>query len=445
MCPRKVMDVRAGGCITDVEVNSHAWQAGLRPGDIVHSINGFPLRDWIDYLDKSYPSCCVIEFFSQEAQAIVRKYIQKVDGEPMGISFASPVFDRVMNCANNCIFCFLQQSVPGLRPTLYIRDDDYRLSFLDGNYITLTNLTMTDLQRICQLKLSPLYISVHSTDEKVRNGMLRTKSALRPILDDLQMLSDNEIDMYIQLVICPYINDGENLRQTMLDLQAVSGVRKVALVPVGLTGHRQNCPQIHPFNKKNAQEIIALAASFPTNEGEAFFALADEIFLLAGNDIPEQGYYGEYELYDNGVGLVRDFIDGFRGALQQNRNYSFAQNLCRVCLLTSEAAQPFLEALMQEFAAVTKIRPQVLAVRNNFWGGGVNVAGLLTGVDIIKAIRDVTWDVRCFWIPDCMFETEANLTLDGLRIDDLRNATDVEFRMVATNGEALFRELKEVG
>jgi putative radical SAM enzyme (TIGR03279 family) len=432
-----------GGKVEAVEFGSYAWDAGIRADDVVLSVNNYPLRDWLDYLDKSYAKELLVIYYSTIVKQVVEKRILKAAGQPLGITFCTPVFDGLKVCANNCIFCFLQQTVPDLRPTLYIRDDDYRLSFLDGNYITLSNLNEDDLARITAQKLSPLYISVHSTDERIRRDMLRSSKELRPILFDLRFLSEHGIDLYIQIVVCPHFNDGESLRKTMLDLRNIQGIQKVAIVPVGLTKFREKCTDIKAFNRNNARDLINLVADIDGSKENAFFALADEFFLLADVDIPDANYYGDFELYDNGVGMLRDFIDDFQFELSQTNELKADIAINEVCILTGFAASYILEELFQLFYFKFGSRPKVCAVVNEFWGEMINVAGLLTGADIIKTIKDSALQSKLFLLPDSLLSRDGHLTLDGYTIREIELETGFQVKAIHTSGKALLDEFRE--
>ncbi len=432
-----------GGKVEAVEQGSYAWEAGIRADDVILCVNDFPLRDWLDYLDQSYAKELSVKFYSTSISKIIERKISKSDGEPLGITFYTPVFDGVKMCANNCIFCFLQQTIPDLRPTLYIRDDDYRLSFLDGNYITLSNLDIVDLERIATMKLSPLYISVHSTDEKIRKDMLRCNKELRPIIPDLNFFTEHGIDVYIQIVVCPYINDGKVLRTTMHDLRNVVGIKKIAIVPVGLTRFRDKCENIVAFDQKSAQDLIELVSEIDGSREDAFFALADEFFLLADKDIPNALYYGDFELYDNGVGMLRDFIDDFKFELSRTSALRVEIDISKVCILTSVAATNALENLLQLFCAKFGSRPKTQTVTNEFWGEMINVAGLLTGADIIKAIKESTVSAELFLLPDSLLSKGSCLTLDGFTLGDIEIETGFRVKAIQASGKALLDEFRE--
>jgi len=357
-------------------------------------INGRPPQDIIDYrlADAEEQLSLLIE---TPAGKLLHFDIEKETDEPTGLIFASEVFDGVRTCNNRCLFCFLDQMPPGLRDTLYVRDDDYRLSFLHGNFVTLSNITEEDLERILRLRLSPLHISVHATDEVIRARLLGVKKG-RAILPLLRRLATGGIEMHTQIVISPRFNDGPILEKTVCDLAELHPqVASVSVVPVGLTKYRQHLPPVDPVTPPLAHEVIDLIDSlrrdFYPRLGTNFVYCADEMFIIAQREIPPTEYYEDFPQLENGVGLVRWFVNELDEIAEQP---SSETEICptdsrrpQITLVTGIAAFPWIQKMGHLVSRSFSLTVQVIAVPNALLGNSVTVAGLLCGQDILSELK----------------------------------------------------------
>ncbi|MBR5869082.1 MAG: DUF512 domain-containing protein [Clostridia bacterium] len=370
--------------IKSVIPRSPADKAGIMPGDSLKTINDREIRDVLDF-----------DFYSAEKKLSLllsrngeryRVEITKGEYAPLGLEFETFLMDRQRHCANQCIFCFVDQLPAGMRESLYFKDDDVRLSFLMGNYVTMTNFTRRDVDRIMEMHISPINISVHTTDPELRVKMLGNKNAGK-VLAYMDEFKEAGIKMNAQVVICPGWNDGQALERTLHDLIALAPeVESIALVPVGLTGHREGLCEIPEITPENAKSIIETAEKWNGISlgytGAARVYPADELFLKAGMEIPGEEYYGEYPQLENGVGMLALLRDSFRKALSELYPEDKPTHN-HLTVATGEAAGPMLRTLAAEFMArFPEVRVDVVVVKNDFFGGGVTVAGLLTGQDL---------------------------------------------------------------
>ena len=369
--------------ISGIKPHSLAAELDILPGDELVGVNGMAVQDVIEF---SYLTACP----SFELQ-ICRKgqmrtlNIGKDPDEDLGLEFESAVFDRVRLCHNHCIFCFVDQMIPGTRQGLYVRDDDFRLSFLYGNFITLTNLTQTDFQRIIQTHMSPLYVSVHATNPELRCSMMGNKKA-GDVLEKLQYLIDAGIEIHTQIVCCPDYNDGKELLRTVSDLRNLApGIASVAIVPVGLTKHRGHLTKLRTFTPAEARDICTKIAKIQKecreDLGKTFVYLADEFYLLAGVKIPVAENYDDFPQIENGIGLTRAFLEDWHKQFALPKTETHAD----AAVVVGEGAAPVLTPLINQFNKKYGTKHKVLGVKNHFFGGAVNVTGLLSGGDILDA------------------------------------------------------------
>ena len=294
--------------IQSVDPHSPARRAGVRPGEILTHINGRPIADVLDYKFYSYDPRLELTLAVEDGRTRTVR-VRKDEGEELGLNFETYLMDRARSCANRCIFCFVDQMPPGMRETLYFKDDDARLSFLMGNYITLTNLSRREIDRICELRISPINISVHATDPALREAMLKHRRA-GECLDIMGRFAAAGIEMNCQIVSCPGVNDGPALARTLADLGALHpAVESVAVVPVGLTKYREGLCHIEPYTPAQAAALIdqveAFAAAFLEKHGTSLAWCSDEFYLIAGRELPEKGYYEDMNQLENGVGMLR--------------------------------------------------------------------------------------------------------------------------------------------
>ena len=376
------------GLISAVRKNSLAEVAGIVAGDKLVAVDGVQVKDIIEL--SFYTSDYEVELELENAQGQRRQvHIDKYPDEDLGLEFEAAVFDKVSTCYNNCIFCFVDQMIPGMRKGLYVRDDDYRLSFLYGNFITLTNLKEEDFQRIIQTHMTPLYVSVHATDPKVRCEMMHNRFA-GELMDKLERLFAAGIEVHTQIVCCPGYNDGVILSKSFHDLYARHPhVLTMAVVPVGITKHREGLHPLRTFTKEEAAALIDQVTPWQRQcreeTGKTFIYLGDEFYLLAGRDVPAAEWYDGFPQLENGIGLTRSFVDEWQATLPSLSSYQAASP---AVIPVGESAftvlQPLLDALNKQFNTAHSFVP----VPNQFFGGKVNVTGLLTASDILRTCKE---------------------------------------------------------
>jgi len=378
--------------ITAILPDSIAAEVGVEIGDRLVAINGDRPRDLIDYRFLCAEEFLELEVLGRDGETY-RMEIEKDYDEDLGLEFETALFDGLIQCNNRCPFCFIDQQPPGKRDTLYLKDDDYRLSFLYGSYLTLTNLSPKEWQRIEQMRLSPLFVSVHATQPEIRTRLLKNPRAAQ-ILDQLGWFQARRLQIHAQVVVCPGINDGEHLRRTLLDLARfhrgdLPAVASVAIVPVGLTRFRPTEDPLVPVDRQTAQAVIAqvqpLQDNFRQQLGTTFAWLADEWFLMAGAELPPESHYEDYPQIGNGVGSIRLFLKQFQTAarhlppgLSVPRRYTWV-----VGNAVEQAFQPILSRLNQ----VEGLTVQRVAIASAYWGQTMTVTGLLTGQDILQALQ----------------------------------------------------------
>lgn len=396
------------GVVAAVEPSSLAARLGLRPGDELLAVNGHPVRDVIDV--RFYAAEEHLRLDIRRAGREVHLEADRRYGEPLGLEFAAPVFDGIRRCHNHCSFCFVAQMGPGLRPSLYIRDDDYRYSFLYGNYITLTNLTPADWERIAAQHLSPLYVSVHATDPALRRRVLGNPAA-PPILPQLRRLAALGVSVHTQVVLTPGLNDGPALDRTISDLADLyPAVRSVSIVPVGLTKYHRGGCRVHTPDEARAvfARVTARQPRLRERLGVTFAYLSDEWYLRLGEEVPPAAAYDGLDLTENGVGMVRRFLD--RGvSLPTGAHLLATGTLFAPTLRRAVAGRPDLE---------------VVPVVNRFFGETVTVAGLLTGADVVETLRGRV-EGRGVVLPKEMFGGPEGRTLDGMTAREIGAALGV--------------------
>ena len=373
--------------------DSIAAELGFEPGDRLVRINGQAPRDLIDY-----QFLCAEEDLALEVQdtngATPVVELEKDYDDDLGLEFETALFDGLIQCNNRCPFCFIDQQPPGKRETLYLKDDDYRLSFLYGSYLTLTNLTPPEWERIAQLRLSPLFVSVHATEPEVRSRLLKNPRA-GELLEQLAWFQAQRLQIHAQVVVCPGLNDGAHLERTLLDLAEfhqgdLPAVISAAVVPVGLTRFRPQADELIPVTPAKAQEVIdqvkTLQDKFRPRFGTTFAWLADEWFLIAGRSLPTETDYEDYPQLGNGVGSIRQFLTAFEQAAQalpatlpQPQRYTWV-----VGNAVERAFQPILKRLNQ----VENLTVEMAALNSDYWGQAITVTGLLTGHDLQQHLRD---------------------------------------------------------
>jgi putative radical SAM enzyme (TIGR03279 family) len=438
------------GWVREVVPESPADQAGFQPGDLIHSINGHLIRDLVDYRFYVADEGLVINFERQQDQHEVR--ITKAVDENLGVLFGEEPTPFIRQCANKCVFCFIkglperfasQPGLPhGMRSSLYIKDDDYRYSFLFGNFITLTNLKDHDWQRLDEQKLTPLYVSVHATDPDLRRKMVDGPRA-GDIIDHIKRLGDLHITCHTQLVLCPTINDGEQLDRSIHDLMQLRPiVESISVVPLGLTKYNNmlktgDLPPMRHYTRAEAEVIIdqveahqrTFVASDP--EGYPFVYLSDEWYFMTGRDFPPAEHYGIYAQIENGVGMTRFLIEQWSRA--RRRLPPSAHKVCCITIVTSIMAQPIIEDLAQDLRKVEGLEVRVKPIVNRFFGAEVTVAGLLCGQDVLAELQTLQENGTLgdlVLLPRVMLDNEGMRFLDDMTVGEFTAAlssTHIEF------------------
>ncbi|MBM4429275.1 MAG: DUF512 domain-containing protein [Chloroflexi bacterium] len=424
-----------GGRIARVEPGSLAATAGLQAGEVLHTINGHVLRDVIDY-----------QFYSAEEELHLK--VQAVSGrlrtvhisrgydQGLGLDFATPTFDGIRRCRNRCDFCFIQQMPPGLRKSLYVKDDDYRYSFLFGNFITLTNLDEDDWARLGEQRLSPLYVSVHATDPQLRARILGQKEA-SDILVQIRRLGSLGVKVHAQIVVTPGLNDGPVLERSVQDLAGLyPTVASIAVVPVGLT--RYHCSGLRTPSPAEAQQILKrlkpLQWSYHRQHGVRLVYAADELYLLAEQPVPGSATYGGFPQLSNGVGLTRRLLDDWQR--RKRRGPPSAWPYHKVTLVCGALIAPVLSGLAREVEQWLGVTVRVVPVTNRFFGPTVTVSGLLVAQDVLEQLRDRDLG-ELVVLPRAMFEAESELTIDDRRREDIEQQFGVRVSMAERMSEWL--------
>lgn len=398
------------GVISTVAADSLADRVGLAVGDDLLSVNGHPVRDVIDV--RYYASDPLLRLRVRRSGKVRLLEVERRHGEPLGLTFEDPIFNRMRRCDNRCEFCFVAQMPRGLRPSLYVKDDDYRASFLFGSYVTLTNLTDADWERIEEQHLSPLYVSVHATELDLRRRFLGNPTA-PDVVAQLRRLAAMDIVMHTQIVLRPGVNGGQHLDRSIEDLAALyPAVRSVSIVPVGLTRyHRFKC-RLHTDAEMRevVDQVDAWQARLRDRLGAAFAYLSDEWYLRLGEDVPPMAHYNGLDLTENGVGLVRQFLD-----TQQEKLMSLVSDRGAPTLVTGTLFAPVLRT------AVAGSSAEVVSVVNQFFGESVTVAGLLTARDVIAKLEDRDSD-EVVLLPPAMFNGPEGQSVDDMWPADVEEA-----------------------
>ncbi len=428
--------------IKSVEPGSIADQLDIRAGDALVSINGEKIVDFVDYqaLESNERINLVISRNGSEMEF----ELEKDDYEPLGLEFVDDMLGNTRLCANNCMFCFVDQLPKHCRETMRVKDDDWRLSLMMGNYVTLTNVFDAELNRIIKRGASPLYISVHSTDPELRAKLLGTdKNA--DIMPKLRALKDGGIQFHAQAVLCPGVNDGSELVRTLDDLiELYPACQSLAPVPVGLTSHREGLTKIEPYTKDTAAKVIEIAQQYQRkclrDLGTRFVFPSDELFLTAGLPFPSDGEYEDYCQIDNGVGLCRRLISEFDDAyfeLPESMKKS-GRAKKEIYIATGVSVAPVIRKLLEEHP-ISGINVKVRAIKNRFFGESVTVSGLVTGGDLIAQMRGT--GARTILITVCMLNSDGDRFLDDITLKDVRRELGASIIPVGRSGEDLLNAI----
>lgn len=422
--------------IFDVTTGSHADKAGIKKGETLLSINSNEIVDVLDYRFYQVNRKLTLEV-EDENKNVRTIEMTKGEYEEIGLEFETYLMDKQHSCRNKCIFCFIDQLPKGMRESLYFKDDDSRLSFLFGNYITLTNITEHEIDRIIKMHISPINVSVHTTNPELRCKMMNNRFA-GDTLKYLKRFADAGITLNCQIVSCPGINDGDELVRTLTDLENL-GVNMTAIVPVGLTRYRENLYPLVPYNKETAGQTIDIIEKMGDEcvkkHGRRIFFPGDEFYLLAEREIPSPEFYEDFSALEDGIGMIAYLTDDVGWKLEE---LDADESLChKVTIACGEGVFPYMKRIMsminEKFPNITI---NTRAIKNNFFGGGVNVSGLVTGGDLIDQLRVDDLGDRLI-IPSSMLRFENDLFLDDVSTDDVERELCVTLVPVNNNGNDL--------
>ncbi len=424
---------KADTTIGYVEPGSYAYEAGLEKGDKILLINGNDFYDILEYryLTAEYEVMLTVEKKNGDIEEITIEN----DYEDLGIEFSNSLIDTAKSCKNKCIFCFIDQLPKGMRETVYFKDDDTRLSFLQGNYVTLTNLNDDDLDRLIKMRVSPINISVHTTNPDLRVKMLCNKNAGR-IYEIMKRFADNGIYMNCQIVLCRDYNDKDELDRTIGDIAALYPyVESLSVVPVGLTAYREGLCQLDAFDKESSKEVIEQVEKWQKRLMDEISTrlvyLSDEFYINADVEIPKAEEYEGFPQIENGVGLVASMYEEFLSAVKMLK---YKKGKREVSLITGELSYEFINGLAKELEKLCKgLKVNVYPIKNNFFGGGVNVSGLVVGGDIMEQLKDKMLGKMAF-IPASMLRTGEDVFLDDTTLEEVERFLNVPIGVMMNDG-----------
>ena len=414
--------------ISAVVKNSPAERYGLKAGEVIDCINGIEIKDYLDYMYASSGEELRIELTGREV------YIENYDYEPLGIEFETLLIDRQRSCHNKCIFCFIDQLPKGMRSSCYFKDDDYRLSFLQGNYVSMTNMKDEDVERIIKYNIPRINISVHTTNPELRVKMLNNKRA-GEVLGYIKRFADGGMFMDMQLVLCPGINDGVELERTLSDLSKLGdSIESISVVPVGLSKHRQGLYELERYNKETAGEVLDIIEKwqvrFKAELGRELVFAGDEFYIMAEREFPGYDEYQGFPQLENGVGMCASLIYEFGEALEAEKNKRPKR---RKTIATGKIAYDMISSLM---GRLDGDMIDVYAVENDFFGHNITVTGLITGGDIINQLKGRDLGEQLL-ISESALRRGEDVFLDNTTVGDVEKALGVEVRVVPNDGYGL--------
>ena len=421
--------------ICGIAPRSFSDKNGILPDDILISVNGNEINDVLDYQFYLTEKNVELKLLRQDKEYTVS--IKKREYDDIGLEFETYLMDKKQSCKNKCIFCFIDQLPNGLRDTLYFKDDDARLSFLMGNYITLTGLQESDVDRIIKMHMSPVNISVHTTNPELRCKMMNNRFAGKT-LDYLKKFADNNIKMNCQIVLCKGVNDGNELINTMHDLATLyPSVTSVSIVPAGLTSHRDGLYHLEPFSPEETKKVIKTVENFAflckKEYGSSIFYCGDEMYLKAGLPIPSADYYEDFSQIENGVGMIASMQEEFDFTLD---NIDMSQTLSKkISIATGYAAYSFICSLAKKLEEkFNSLEINVYKIENRFFGKNITVAGLITGQDLVSQLKNKDLGSKLL-IPKTMLESSGTLFLDSLSLDKVSQELNIEIQTVCNDGQ----------
>ena len=404
--------------VTGIIPQSPADKAGIRSGDAILTVNGNEINDVLDY--QFYTTEISLSLEVKRGDDILRIFLGKGEYEDPGMEFCTYLMDDKRRCRNGCMFCFIDQNPKGMRETIYFKDDDERLSFLQGNYVTLTNLTDKEIDRIIKMRLSPVNISVHTTNPELRVKMMKNRFA-GEVLSFIPRLNEGGIQINAQLVLCRGINDGKELERSLEDLIAFENLESCACVPAGLTDHREGLYPLQPYDRETAREIIDIINKYGDKTVEKYgyrkvFA-SDEFYLLAGYELPEEPFYEGYPQIENGVGMLRSLTEEFLDEL----NYTEECSDQKKVIATGKAAYPTIKMLVAKAKEkFPHLDCEVYQIENNFFGKNITVSGLITGKDLIDQLKGKIPEGCFLLLPSNMFKADEEVFLDDVKLRQVK-------------------------
>ena len=426
--------------ITEVDLGSLAARRGILAGDLLMDINNSPIRDVLDYRFYLAERSVTLRLKRGEEEYSVS--IRKGEYDDIGLSFETPLMDEKQRCKNGCVFCFIDQNPEGMRESIYFKDDDSRLSFLHGNYITLTNMTEADVERIVKMRFSPINVSIHTTNPDLRVKMMKNKNAGK-VLSYLDDFAKAGLSICGQIVLCKGLNDGEELLRSMQDLSRYyPALTSVSIVPAGLTKFRENLYPLADFSAEEASAVIDMVEGFAEahreKTGSRLFFLADEMYLKAGRDLPEEEYYEGYPQIENGVGMLRALKEEFDFAVEDAES---VRALCtaerELSIVTGVAAYPHMVEIAEKIQKIIpNLRVRVYKIINHFFGESITVAGLLTGKDICEQLEGKPLGEELLISKSTLRAGEA-VFLCGMTVEEMESRLGVRVRSVESDGDAL--------
>ena len=410
----------------------------MRNGDTLLSINGEEIIDQIDYQALSAKRHVILHVRKADGRDWHVEMV-KPAGKPLGLGFGESMALTPRVCRNKCVFCFIDQMPPACRESLYVKDDDWRMSLMMGNFITMTNMDDREFERILRRRVSPLFISVHATEPDLRVRLMANPEAAK-IMERLTALKEHGIRFHCQIVLCPGLNDGDHLEKTLQTLYALyPAAQSAALVPVGLTRFRQKLYPLRPYTREEAREVLSICEKwqqrFLSQSGTRFVFPSDEMLCIAGRDLPEEDYYENFPQIENGVGLMRQFLTGFSAAGQTGQEQARAR---RVVIPCGVSIAPYMQKWINAYGP-KGMQARVQPIKNRFFGETVTVTGLLTGRDILEQLD--TSDADEVILCSVTLREAGDLFLDDLSIDEFRAALSIPLTLTANRGDALYRAL----
>lgn len=430
--------------VTSVTKGSPAAKAGIMPQDYIISINDKEINDVLDY--RFYLTEKKVKIKIHREAELFDVTIKKDEYADIGLDFETFLMDEKHSCRNKCIFCFIDQLPHGMRDTLYFKDDDSRLSFLQGNYITLTNLSDREIERICEMKLSPMNISVHTTNPELRCSMMKNKNAGK-IMEIMSAFARSGIKIHAQIVVCKNVNDGEELKRTMRDLSSLyPALESCSVVPAGLTRHREGLYPLEAFDACECADIISSVTVYGDEcikkHGSRIFFCGDELYIKSGIPLPSEDYYEGYPQIENGVGLITSMKNEFFSELEYIDEYDI--NKKKNCsIATGESAYGFISSLIEKLGEICyNLDCKVYKIKNTFFGENITVAGLITGGDLIEQLKGKELG-ETLYLPSVMLRSGEDVFLDDVTVGDIEAALGVKVKTVSNDGAEFLASVME--